>query len=143
MKELASADPSNRMATANVGFGDLSLGEILLRQGKIAQAMPPIREAVATFHGAGVSKDLWDATGLSMSYSELGLAYVARAESAVSPLEKMGYWRVARSWYEQALDIWREKPNPTIALDAFGHDQVSQINQQLAKCDANLRKLKD
>jgi tetratricopeptide (TPR) repeat protein len=140
-RELMSVDPDNQLAAENFVFSDLSIGKNLVRQGKTADGIQNIREALATFRAAGRSKNLWDTTGLSSSYSELGMAYAALAERAASPGEKMRHWSEARSWYQKGLEVWSEKPNRG-ALDALGRNQTAEIAQQLAKCDANLRELK-
>jgi serine/threonine protein kinase/tetratricopeptide (TPR) repeat protein len=139
-RELMSVDPSNQLAAESFVFSDLSIGEVLIRQGKTAEGLKNIREALAT-RAPGNSKSLWDATGLSASYSGLGMAYVALAERAVSASEKIRRWSEARSWYQKGLDVWNEKPNHG-PLDGMGRNQAAEIVRQLTKCDANLRELK-
>jgi serine/threonine protein kinase len=140
-KELSDADPSNALARANLGWSDLGIGEVLVRQGHVTEGMRHIRGAIKTFRGTNGS-ELWLATELGQSYSDLGLAYVALAERKSPPAEKARTWREARSWYEKALDVWTRRPNGSSALDANGRDQVTEIRRQLAMCDANLSKLK-
>jgi hypothetical protein len=50
------------------------------------------------------------------------------------------YWREAKSWYQKALDLWSGNSKPG-TLDANGHDQGPQLAQELARCDASLRRL--
>jgi len=137
--ELRSADPSNRLAADNLGFNELTVGELLVRQGKIAQGLQIERKAIAVFQ-TGSSKTLWNATGLSASYLELGTAYAALAERAVSSIEKAQNWREARSWYQKARDIWAEFPDRK-GSDALGHDQATRIAKGIAECDAKLQHL--
>jgi serine/threonine protein kinase/tetratricopeptide (TPR) repeat protein len=138
-KELKSADPNNQQAVLNFGIGDLDVGEILVKQGKVSQGLESFREALATFRDTPGSKNLWVETELSNSYADLGMAYATLAERAGTPSERTRYWREARSWYQKGLDVWSEKANPTSGLDALGNDQRAKITQELAKCDAKLK----
>jgi serine/threonine protein kinase/tetratricopeptide (TPR) repeat protein len=138
-RELSAADPNNQQAVLNYGISDLGIGEILVQQGKVSQGLQSFHDALATFRAAPGAKNLWVETVLSESYVDVGLAYATLAERAVSPSEKKVHWREARSWYQKALDVWNEKPNPTSGLDATGHDQAASIALELAKCDAKLR----
>src|ERR1700732_1804888 len=140
-QELHDADPSNQLAAGNLTFSDLSIGEVLLRQGKIARGLRNIQAAFAIVQGIGTPKTLWDSTVFSQTYSDLGLAYMALAEHAVPLAEKTRDWSEARSWYQKALDVWGEKAKLG-TVDALGHNQAAAISQQLAKCDANLHTLK-
>ena len=140
-KELHDADPSNELAVENLAFNYLSVGEILVRQSRIAQGLQNIRAALAMVQGIGVPKNLWHSTLLSQSYSDLGMAYAALAEHAITRDERTRDWREARSWYQKALDVWGEKAKLG-TVDAMGRNQSAAISQQLAKCEANLQALK-
>jgi serine/threonine protein kinase/tetratricopeptide (TPR) repeat protein len=140
-KKLHDADPSNELAAENLAFNYLSVGEILVRQSRIAQGLENIRAALAMVQGIGAPKNLWHSTLLSQSYSDLGMAYAALAEHAITPDERTRDWREARSWYQKALDVWGEKAKLG-TVDAMGRNQSTAIRQQLAKCEANLQALK-
>ena len=140
-KELSFADRSNQLAALNFCISDLNVGEVLVGQGRVSEGLRRIREALAIVRGAPGSNNLWAKTGLSLSYSDLGMAYAALADHAVSANEKTRYWREARSWDQRGLDIWSQKLSTARVLDANGHDQVAHLTQQLAKCDAELREL--
>ena len=138
--ELKSGDPNNQQAIVNLGYGEASVGETLARQGKIRQGLQSLHQAVGTLRTAPGSKNLWVVSGLSQSYSDLGMAYSALAERSASAREKIEYWREAKSWYQKALDLWSGNSKPG-TLDANGHDQGPQLAQELARCDASLRRL--
>ena len=140
-QELHDSDPSNQLAAENLAFSDLSIGEGLVRQGKITNGLRNIQAAFAIVQGIGTPKTLWDSTVISQTYSDLGMAYMALAEHASPLAEKTRDWSEARSWYQKALDVWGEKAKLGTA-DAFGHNQAAAISQQLAKCEANLQALK-
>ena len=140
-QELHDSDPSNQLAAENLAFSDLSIGEVLVRQGKITNGLRNIQAAFAIVQGIGTPKTLWDSTMISQTYSDLGMAYMALAEHASPPAEKTRDWTEARSWYQRALDVWGEKAKLG-TRDALGHNQAAAISQQLAKCEANLQALK-
>ena len=137
LQQLHDADPSNQLAVENLAFSDLSIGEVLVREGKVNQGLKSIQVSLAMVRGIGAPKNLWDSTVFSQTYSDLGLAYAALAERATSPGEKRRDWREARSWYQQGLGVWGEKADDA-TVDANGQHQVAAIRRQLAKCDANL-----
>jgi tetratricopeptide (TPR) repeat protein len=140
--QLAKADPGNMLAQTNLAWTDLNIAEILISQDHPAEALPHIRRALAIFRAGAGNRQLWEATELGQSYSDLGLAYIALAEQATTPAERDKTWRAARSWYQQALDVWNQRPARAGTLDAFGHNQSSAITRQLALCDAHLRQSK-
>src|ERR1700674_3218511 len=140
-QELHDSDPSNQLAAENLAFSDLSIGEVLVRQGKITNGLRNIQAAFAIVQGIGTPKTLWDSTVISQTYSDLGMAYMALAEHANPRAEKTRDWSEARSWYQKALDVWGEEAKLG-TTDAFGHNQAAAISQQLAKCEANLQALK-
>ena len=136
---LNRADPSNRLAADNLAFSDLSIERILVRQGKHQESLKLVRAALALFQSAG-KKDLWNMTGLSSSFYDLGEAYAARAERSGSPSQKMSDWRDARSWYRKAEEVWARNPDQARS-DALGHDQRRLIDQGITNCEAKLRDL--
>ena len=140
-KQLADADPSNMLARGNVGWSDLSIGEVLLRQHRTTQALSRFHDALTIFRTSGSKKELWFVTELGQSYSDLGMAHAALAEQASSSGEKARAWRAARSWFEKGLDTWNHRPNGMGTRDANGRDQISDLRRQLARCDANLTRL--
>lgn len=131
--QLVSADSGNRMARANIGWSELGIGEILLRQNKPAEALQQIRDGLANFQKSNQSKGFWYAVEMGQSYLDLGKVYAALAERASSPDQKMRQWRKACSWDQEALVARSASPG---RLDANGHDQMSEIRGQLARCDA-------
>jgi eukaryotic-like serine/threonine-protein kinase len=139
-RQLMAGDPNNQLAAENVVFTTASIAGILVRQGKTAEALSDFHKALSIVDARGGSKNLWDATALSASYSGLGKAYVALAERARSSHERIGHWREARSWYQKGLDVWNEKPNHG-RHDADGYDQAAYFAQQIKKCDTEIRKL--
>jgi non-specific serine/threonine protein kinase/serine/threonine-protein kinase len=131
-KELKSADANNQQSIINLGFSKANIGEILMRQGKVSAGLRSIHEAIAVFRTAPGFKNLWIDSGLSASYADVGAGYIALAERAVSRTERLEYWREARSWYQKGMDVWANNPKSG-GLDAFGHNQPAQINQEIAK----------
>jgi serine/threonine protein kinase/tetratricopeptide (TPR) repeat protein len=139
-RELKLADPNNQLSATNTVLSQLSLGEILVLQGKIAEGARNIREALASFRATGGSKSVWEATARSSSYSDLGMTYAALAGRAVTTREKERYWREAKVSYQKGLIAWNGRPGHT-TLTASGVDLAADLNSKIANCDANLIKL--
>jgi tetratricopeptide (TPR) repeat protein len=131
-QQLVFADPSNQMARADIGWSDVNIGEVLLRQNKPTEALQPIRDALANFRKSNQSKGFWYAVEMGQAYLDLGKVYAALAERASSPGEKMRLWREARSQLQESLRARSASPG---RLDANGRDQMSEIRGQLARCD--------
>jgi serine/threonine protein kinase/tetratricopeptide (TPR) repeat protein len=130
---LVAADPGNKMASADLAWGDLGVGEILLQQNKVNEALQRIREAIQIFQKSTAPEGFWYAVEMGQSYLDLGKAYAALAELAPSESERVRFWREATSWNQKALAIRSTSPN---RRDANGHDQIDEIRQQLARCNA-------
>jgi eukaryotic-like serine/threonine-protein kinase len=139
-RELKLADPNNQLSATNTVLSQLSLGEILVLQGKIDEGARNIREALASFPATGASKSVWEATALSSSYSDLGMTYAALASRAVTTREKERYWREAKTSYQKGLSAWNGRSGHT-TLNASGVDLAADLNSKIANCDANLIKL--
>jgi serine/threonine protein kinase len=131
-QQLVFADPSNQMARADIGWSDVNIGEVLLRQNKPTEALQPIRDALANFRKSNQSKGFWYAVEMGQAYLDLGKVYAALAERASSPDEKRRLWREARSQLQESLRARSASPG---RLDANGRDQMSEIRGQLARCD--------
>jgi non-specific serine/threonine protein kinase/serine/threonine-protein kinase len=132
-EQLVSTDPSNQMARADIGWSDVNIGEILLRQNKPTEALQPIRDALANFRKSKESKGFWYAVEMGQAYLDLGKVYAALAERASSSDERMRLWRAARSQDQEALRARSTSPG---RLDSEGHDVMADIQGQLARCDA-------
>jgi hypothetical protein len=137
-KQLAAADPSNGMASANLAWGDLGVAENLLEQNKAEEAMPPIHEGLALFEKVSPSKGYWYAVEMGQAYLDLGKAWALLAQRAQSPGDQSRLWHNALSADEKALDIRSLDPS---ALDANGRDQVSAIRHQIAEAKSALHRL--
>ena len=132
-EQLVSADPGNQMARANIGWSDLGIGEILLRENKPTEALQEIQDALANFRKSKQSKGFWYAVEMGQAYLDLGKVYAALAERASSSDERMRLWRAARSQDQEALRARSISPG---RLDSEGHDLMADIQGQLARCDA-------
>jgi serine/threonine protein kinase/tetratricopeptide (TPR) repeat protein len=142
MGRLMSKDPTNSLAQANFGFSKLGIGRILVEEGEVPKGMKRVREALSTFQtlAGRASGDRGAAIGVGESYAALGMAYSTLAGYENVSAKKVEYWRLARSWYQKSLEVWREKPNREV-LDDFGHNEGEQVTNEMARCDAALAKL--
>jgi len=136
-QQLAAADPSDKMSRANLAWSDLAIAENLLRQNKVEDAMPLIREGLALFEKkSNPSKGYWFAVEVGQSYLDLGRAWAMLAQSAPSSRNRTQFWQNAVASDQNALAIRTLDPT---ALDANGHDQLSDIRRQLVEAEAALR----
>jgi len=138
-QQLMIGDPSNQLAAANFVFTEEAIGELLVREGKTAEGLKDLYQALTAANIRG-SKTLWDATALSVSYTGLGTGYRVLAERAVSSREELQRWREARSWFQKGSDIWNLKQYRG-KHDPIGNDQATNLSAQVSYCDSQIRKL--
>ncbi|HLV85598.1 MAG TPA: serine/threonine-protein kinase [Candidatus Sulfotelmatobacter sp.] len=137
--QLNAADPNNRLAADNLAFTKLAMERILIQQGKTQRGIHLARAALVLFEPRG-AKDLWNETGASMSYYDMGTAYAALAARSTSTADQAAEWREARSWYQKADEVWKLSPEKARS-DALGQDQESLIEKGIAASEAKLRDL--
>jgi serine/threonine protein kinase len=137
--QLRAADPSNRLSTDNLGLSKLAIERILVRQGKVKEGIKVAEQALATFQSVRAA-DLWNSTGVSASYYDLGQAHAAMADQASSRSQKISDFRQARSWYLKARNVWARDPKQGHS-DALGHDQQALIEKGIAYCGEKLGEL--
>lgn len=138
--ELTSADPGNRMAVEDAAWTNLDMAEILLRQGKIADALPLIRQALSAFQKTNPANKYWYSVQMGQSYLDLGKVSAALAQRADSRSDKRRYWSDAKSWYQKALDARSLGPGQR---DLDGKDQIGDIRRELTRATAALSRLRD
>jgi eukaryotic-like serine/threonine-protein kinase len=134
-KQLASTDPHNRMANANVGWSSINVAENLLLQGKPDKAMPLIRNGLAIFEKVNPQKGYWYAVQMGQSYLDLGKAWAVKAKQTSSSTQRQQMWRNALDAGQKALAA--RKVDPT-AFDPAGHDQLDEIRHQIGEANAAL-----
>jgi eukaryotic-like serine/threonine-protein kinase len=137
--ELAAADPANWLARANIGSAEAAIGEVLLLKGEIYQAMPHTRRAIAIFE-ADEHKTPFEIAAQAEAYSTLASAYSSLGNRDASSEKKLEHLREARSLFEKSLRTWQQRPIDS-SPDHSDHDE-GEVTQELAKCDAELAKLK-
>jgi tetratricopeptide (TPR) repeat protein len=138
--ELTSADPGNRMAVEDAAWTNLDTAEILLRQGKIAEALPMIREALSAFQKTNPANKYWYSVQMGQSYLDLGKVSAVLAQRADSRIDKRRHWSDAKSWYQEALDARSIGPGQR---DLDGKDQIGDIRRELTRATAALKQLGD
>jgi eukaryotic-like serine/threonine-protein kinase len=137
-QELIATDPANKMAKADLAWGDIHIGEILLRQDKPEEAAPMAREALSIFQEGNPANKYWHAVEMGQAYLDLGKVNAALAKRAGSLSDKKRLWTGASSSYQEALDVRSTGPGH---LDSDGRDQVGEIRIELAKANAALDEL--
>jgi non-specific serine/threonine protein kinase/serine/threonine-protein kinase len=137
-QELITTDPANKMAEADLAWGDLLIAEIFLRQGKPKEAAPMAREALSIFQEGNPANKYWHAVEMGQAYLDLGKINAALAKGAGLSADKRKFWTDASSCYQDALDSRRTGPGQ---LDSDGRDQIGEIRTELAKANAGLVEL--
>ena len=112
-QELTSADPGNGMAEADLGWNDLNIAEVLLRQAKVSEAAPLVREALPIFQKSNPATKYWNAVQLGQTYLVLGKVNAGRAQHAGYMTDKKRFWSEASFWYQKALDAHSTGPGST------------------------------
>jgi serine/threonine protein kinase/tetratricopeptide (TPR) repeat protein len=134
-QEVVTTDPANKMAEADLAWGDLLIAEIFLRQGKPEEAAPMAREALSIFQEGNPANKYWHAVEMGQAYLDLGKINAALAKGAGLSADKRKFWTDASSCYQNALDSRSTGPGQ---LDSNGHDQIGEIRTELAKANAAL-----
>jgi non-specific serine/threonine protein kinase/serine/threonine-protein kinase len=135
---LWSRDRTNALARANLGLMDLAIGELLIRKGRVHEAIPNIQKAISIFE-AVEHKNHYELNGEAEGYSSLARAYVSLADHDKSVAAKIVSLHEARSWYRRSLQTWKIRHHATPQNSAGDPGQAT--SQELAKCDAALAKL--
>ena len=132
-QEIITTDPANKMAKADLAWGDVHIAEILLRQGRPTEAAPMAREALSIFQEGNPANKYWHAVEMGQAYLDLGKINAALAKRAGSPTDKKRLWAEASLCYQDALDVRSAGPGQ---LDSDGRDQMGEIRTELAKANA-------
>lgn len=135
----ANASTENDLA---VCYG--RIGEALADLGEVERALESHHKAVAIYRSlsdadpanAVTRRDAGD------SLSSLAKAYaIAAAQTRLPSVKRIEYWLEAKSSYQFALDVFVElRARGTIRSSDAG--QPERISAEIAKCDAELRKLR-
>jgi tetratricopeptide (TPR) repeat protein len=138
-EQLVAVDPSDRMGGANLALADLSMAENLLRQNRVEEAMPLVRDGLAIFEKSNPAKGYWYADEMGAAYLDLGRAWALLAKRTQPDGDRTQLWRKALAADQKALAIRALVPT---ALDANGNDQLSEIRGQLTEADSALSRLR-
>ncbi len=137
--KLSSVDPTNSMARDNVALTEISMGDVLLGQGKIGQSMARIRAAISTFE-KNEHKNRYQIAGQANAYASLARAFSSLAAQS-SARRKAGLLRESQSWYEKSLATLRQESGQNLA-DPLGGDVTEEsVKQELSKCEESLARL--
>lgn len=143
-EELSAADPKDVQARGDVASGYSDIGDMLLKQRKVTEALESYRKAVAIAEELrkidSTDEDLH--TFLAICYSSPGKTYAMLASDEKTPsTSRIKFWSEARMWFRRSLDVWLDmRQGGTLRrLDAGKPDEISR---EIARCDAALAKLK-
>jgi len=140
-KQLLASDPANTLARNNVDLSNVAMGELLIDQHRVPDAIVYIRQALADAQPRAGSKDRYASVSLASAYGGMGKAYAAEAAQDHSFSDQQRDWRRSRSWYQKSLEIWSEPQNRDIRND-FGKKESDKVVEGIATCDSELAKLR-
>jgi tetratricopeptide (TPR) repeat protein len=137
--KLSSADPTNSLARDNVALMEISLGDVLLRKGKVGPSMAQDREAIATLEKIE-HRNRYEIAGQADAYASMGKALCSLAGQS-GTRNKAPLLRQSQSWYEKSLTTLQQEPGPK-SLDPLSGDVTEQsVKKELSKCEESLAKL--
>jgi tetratricopeptide (TPR) repeat protein len=138
-KKLVAGDPTNSLATDNLGFTGLQIAEVLITRGRITEAQTYIKHAMNLFEGMP-NKTRYNLAGQAGSYSALAEAYEALAEHETSLPQKAAQLRQAKAWLQKSVAIWQHDPTHG-SPDPMGGREGDLAREELRKCEVALAKL--
>jgi eukaryotic-like serine/threonine-protein kinase len=138
--QLYSSDSADNLARVNFATTGISVGQVLVRQGRVSQGISYFRQAIQILEPMDWKNTRYAAWGLGEAYSSMGLAFSALAGRDPSRVKKLAYWKEARSWYEKSVPIWQEPRNREYRGNS-GRKESEIASEGLARCVAALKKL--
>ena len=144
-RRLATADPQNAQASSDLSACYQGVGDSQVEFGEIGMALRSYGHAI-TIREQMSAEDPENAevrAELASSYAKLGQAYIAMASNPkLRPANRVERWLEARSWLRRSLKLWTDiRLNGT--LPGSDASQPDSVAAQVARCDSELKKLRD
>jgi non-specific serine/threonine protein kinase/serine/threonine-protein kinase len=119
-----------------------SLGGLQAKLGERRAALDSVSIALANLNGVADDPTNGSQRGLrAQVYEALAAVHVALAGSATATAhEQREQWRAARAMYVSSLEIWEDMQSRGLKT-ALDEGSPAQVKAEIARCDANLRKL--
>jgi tetratricopeptide (TPR) repeat protein len=135
---LSQADSQDAWLPYRLGYADISISELLLRNGNVEQGLGTLRESLSIFQRLVEShpENNDNREGLSDSYAGFGAEYRHRAvQPNSSKSKRLEEWRAARTNYEKSLDVLVYLRDHG-ALKTEERQKMIDVKQNIAICDA-------
>lgn len=141
-EEMSADSPEDFRLRSWVPLVRASVARLHARLGQQAAALADSAKAIALLNATVENPtDPYQASNRGSAYMHLGEAYAALARSRDAAMtEQRHYWGTAREMYVQSLKIWQDMTGRGI-LTQEDAEKPQQVAQEIAKCDASLRKL--
>jgi non-specific serine/threonine protein kinase/serine/threonine-protein kinase len=138
---VAAADPNNARAHVALALAENQLGLLLAKNGltsELSYELNALEIRKNLFKDDPKNKGRQEAVALS--YATLGdTEEILASRPDVPASRRAQHWREARSWYRQALQSYLSLRSQA-ALRGEEAGEPDRIAQEIAKCDAKLRK---
>jgi tetratricopeptide (TPR) repeat protein len=135
---LSQADPQDAWLPYRFGYVNISISEILFKNGNAEKGLGTLRESLSIFQRlVEIHPDNGDnREGLSDSYAGFGAEYRRMAaQPNSSKSNRLEDWQAARTNYQKSLDVLMGLQDRG-ALSAEYTQKMTDIKQDIAVCDA-------
>jgi len=119
------ADAKDSRSSRLLGYTDMQVGRVLVKEGNVAAGLPLLQSALRIF--SQLAEKMPHSTYISNNfaniYMELGNAHSSLASSRETSIsQRRAQWLEARKWYEKSRVVW-------LALQRQGQLAISEKNQ--------------
>jgi len=119
------AATAERLAAAHASLGDIDAAE--KEHAEARDLLEPVVQTNAEEHELIYV--------LAQSYTAEGMLAERRAELARAQSDRLEDWRLAASWFEKSLDMWKHVENPAwISTSGFEVTTPADVSNRLARC---------
>jgi serine/threonine protein kinase len=143
-QRLSAADPQNAQARSDLSACYQSIADSQVAFGEAAKAMENYRRAIVIREelSAEDARNAEAQVDLASSYERLAQTYITLASSPKAPIaDREEQWLAARSNLQKSLKLWNSM-RQSGTLPGNETSQPDEIARKIARCDAELEKLK-
>jgi tetratricopeptide (TPR) repeat protein len=137
------ADPDNVLVPYRLAYTNISIGQILLKQGHSSQALQNLERSVVLLQALVKAHpdNGFDNQGLADAYAELGKAYKQFASNPTTlTKDKLQNWERARANYQKCQAVLVNAQSRGITGERKNLD-FTNAAEEIAACDAAIAQL--
>lgn len=138
-----AADPTDALSSRLVGYIDMQIAGVLVKQGKAAQGLDLLQRALVRFQeiASKAPTSNYISYNFGNVYSEMASAHVALASDNRLPVAtRRTHWTQARDLYQKSLTIWLDlRQRGKLGGDEVGEPE--RLPGEIAKCTQALGRL--